>query len=293
MIPVTLFPCPYTDGARVVAEISLALNLPLYTDQMVLDQICATTGRSQKRMKYHLSYEGLLDERLVKERELCLDLVRGKLAELCLAPTSWFYFGTFSSLLKDEAVNTLNTIILANEDCRIERAASHEKISMEKATRLVRNRDALAGAWTSYLFNTQPYDESLYDLVVNYDCQDLMDVIGWICVQFDDFMQTMTIPTDLPASSPPELSQIKDLLTSRGINAGVTAVNGDLLIKLGGSRPFFAKFAPAILEWTSDIRKARNIRVVHTDHPAAAMGPRHLVYRPASAYYLPSVLDPA
>jgi len=292
MIPITLFPCPYTDGARVVAEISLALNLPLYTDQMVLDKICTTTGRSQKRMKYHLSYEGLLDERLVKEREVCLNLVREYLAELCLSSTSWFYFGTFSSLLKDEAVNTLNAVILASEDCRIERAASHEKISQEKATRLVRNRDALASAWTSYLFNTQPYDESLYDLVVNYDCQDLMDVIGWICVQFDDFMQTIAMPAQLPESTPPELAQTKDLLTARAINADVTAVNGDLLIKLGGSKPFFSKFAPAILEWTSDIRKTRNIRVIRTEHPAAAASPRHLMYKPLSAFYFPSIMNP-
>lgn len=48
MITLSLFPCSFTDGARIIGELSNALDKPVYTDEMVLNEVVETTGRSLK-----------------------------------------------------------------------------------------------------------------------------------------------------------------------------------------------------------------------------------------------------
>ena len=273
MITLALFPCSFTDGARVIGELSNALVKPVYTDTMVLRDIVAKTGRSQKRLAARLFFEGKMNTRTRKEKDSAISLVRKILAELIVAPTDWIYFGMFSSLLKFESVHTLHTLIVADEDCRVERAVTHEKISEISALRLIRNHDAKAEAWTQYLFKRQPYDSGLYDTVVHYDCQDLMDVVAWIYMKHEEHICRIEEKEYPAAGDNRELAaKIKLILLQKGIKANVMTTEGEVQITINASPHFFSRLAPDILELTSNLADVRSVKVIRHYQPDHQIG---------------------
>jgi cytidylate kinase len=182
MISLALFPCVFTDGARVLGEVSALLRLPVYTDDMILREIAENRGRSLKKMKNRLFFG-----RNIKERRRVLSLVKGAVADLLLLPEDYIYYGFFMSLLGSDMNGVLKVLIQADEQCRVLRAMRQEGLRAENARRIIAEHDLRATNWSRFVCGREPYDQELYDSVITYDCQDLIDVTGYIYMLHEEY----------------------------------------------------------------------------------------------------------
>lgn len=180
MISIALFPCRFTDAARVIGELSYTLCRPVYTDKMLLEDVSTSEGIEINTLQQKLFSDNQQAHRRSMEKEILVDLVRQRLAGLLADSTDWIYYGFFSSLLESNDHLIQKILILADEKSRIRRATRQEKITEEIARKLIKKHDQKAACWTQFLFNKPPYSPDLYDTVIRYEGQDLLDVVAYI-----------------------------------------------------------------------------------------------------------------
>lgn len=189
MISIALFPCRYTDAARITGELSYTLCQPVYTDSMLLEEVSKKEGVPVKTLQEKLFSDDQQKHRRSMEKEILIDLLRQRCTGLLADSTNYIYYGFFSSLLESNDHLIQKILILSDEKSRIQRATRQEKITEEIARKLIKEHDQKAACWAQFLFNKPPYSPDLYDTVIRYEGQDLLDVIAYIFMLQEEQVQ--------------------------------------------------------------------------------------------------------
>ena len=129
MISIALFPCLFTDGARVLGELSYTLSKPVCTDQMLLQEIADNSSITVNTLWSRLFSWAHPASRRGFEKERLVNLVRQHLAAMLTADEDWIYYGYFTSLLESDHGPINKILIIAEEDCRVQRALRQEGLS--------------------------------------------------------------------------------------------------------------------------------------------------------------------
>lgn len=188
MLNTAIFPCIFTDGARVLGELSYALEAQIYTDKMLLQKIADTYGENVKKLESQIfgsSNHGPSYNR----RATLLPLVKDELEGLIDATKNYIYYGFFTLLLDSTEHFIQKILIFADLDCRIERARIQEGLNEKKAREVIREHDKKALCWSQFLFKSPPYNQDLYDTFIRYECQDLVDVVAYVCMVHEEHTQ--------------------------------------------------------------------------------------------------------
>jgi hypothetical protein len=185
MISIALFPCVFTDGARIVGELSYTLEKPVYTDQMILDMMSEQQGISVTELQDRLFTRTHKASRLSLEKEKLIECARHFLDQIQSEATDYLYYGFFTSLIDASTAFTQRILIIADHHCRIKRAQRQEHLPESKAITAIHDHDIKAACWTRFLHDRPPYHADLFDTVIRYECQDLFDVITYICMKYD------------------------------------------------------------------------------------------------------------
>jgi len=176
----------FTDGARVVGELSYTLDKPVYTDQMILQKMSEQLGVRIIDLQERLFDQTHKTGNLGIDKEKLIELTRHYLDQIQSDVTDFLYYGFFTSLIDSGESFTQKILIFADIECRIKRAERQEYLTESKAERAVREHDSKAACWTRFLHDRDPYHPDLFDTVVTYECQDLFDVISYIYMSYDD-----------------------------------------------------------------------------------------------------------
>ena len=181
MLSIAIFPCLFTGAAGIVGELSNALNLKVYTDTMILADMKKYYDIPVKDL------DGILFGKLKKksvahiEKENYAKLLQHYLQHLQKKRNrNSLHYGLHTSLLtayNDKIVKVLITDTFAG---RQHRGIKFEGLSEEEAAICIKKHDKKAHRWTQFLFQKDPYDESLYDLVLQNKKGDSTDITNKI-----------------------------------------------------------------------------------------------------------------
>jgi cytidylate kinase len=192
MRSIALFPCSYTDEARIIGELSNALHLRVYTDEMLFSEISEQFGIPVEKLKKILFRRTPIQNRNRLEKDKYIDLVRCSLAaRRVLSRDGCIFYGVHTSLLDTESDRVLKVLVFDEVEGRVQRAMQQEGFSENAARDFIIHHDKKVSAWTQCLFNEDAYAPSLYDLVVTYNNGELLDIITQIMQRFDDFAYSL------------------------------------------------------------------------------------------------------
>ncbi len=185
MISIALFPCLFTDGARVVGELSYTFGNPVMTDELLIHELSKENEYTASEIRTHLfgPPTGKMSQEIIKA-ELVSQVTR-HLATLLQDSTDWLYYGFFTILLDSAKHNLRKILITADYECRQRNAERQESLTREKALDKIKEHDQTASYWTQYITGSSPYSPRLYDTVIEYQCQDLLDVIASIFMLYE------------------------------------------------------------------------------------------------------------
>ncbi|MFH0782635.1 MAG: cytidylate kinase family protein [Pseudomonadota bacterium] len=193
MRSIALFPCPYTDGAMIIGELSTALRLKVYTDEMLFADISDRFGVPKKTLRR--MFFGTAQSRNGKpfEKEIFVDLARRTLAaQRKLFSGRRMFFGLHTALLDPQLARVLKVLVYDDEGRRIKRAMRQEGFSRIVAREVVRQHDRKASALTHFLFDKEPYDFSLHDVVIVHGTRDTLEVTRQIIQHYNDIESWFT-----------------------------------------------------------------------------------------------------
>lgn len=216
MWSIALFPCSYTDGARIIGELSYSLNLQVYTDEMLFSEVSARFGLPVEKLTKVIYEKDSSQRQNTPDKKKYINMLSSTLTALMmLTPRKRMYYGLHTSLLDPRIHRVLRVLVMDDKRSREKRAKQQEGLSEEVAGDHIRIHDEQAFTWTRFLFQKDAYDKSLYDIVVHSENRDFFDLTAKITRHYKALKSAPAQPPihDPLADSGTTFSQIIKFLT--------------------------------------------------------------------------------
>jgi hypothetical protein len=137
-----------------------------------------------KRILFGLSMEL---NRYKLKKEQYVNLLKCTLeARRRLSPGGCIFYGLHTSLLDPENDRVLKMLVFDDEKGRMRRAMQQERFSETTARDHIRRHDKKVTEWAQFLFNKNPYCRSLFNLVILWKNNSLIDITAHIVKQFQN-----------------------------------------------------------------------------------------------------------
>jgi cytidylate kinase len=165
---IALFPCYYTDEAALIGESCYLLNERICTDEMLLDDVSRHFSLSRAELKKILFGAHKQSPRHIATKNKYLNLLKLSIEMRLLENREVFvHYGLHTSLLPVNSIAFAKFLVVDDLQTRIKRAVQLEGFSKEKTAKLhIARKDKTAKHWTHFLLGTDPYDESLHDIII-------------------------------------------------------------------------------------------------------------------------------
>jgi cytidylate kinase len=185
MQSLALFPCSYTDEAGLIGELSNALQLRVYTDEMLFSDISDQFGIHVEKVKKILFRTSPELNRYKLKKEKYINLLRCSLeARRKLSPGGCIFYGVHTSILDTEGDQVFKVLVVDDEQGRVRRAMQQDGLSEDAAREYIRRHDEKVSKWTQFLFNEEAYAHSLHDLVISWKNNCFLNILGQITERF-------------------------------------------------------------------------------------------------------------
>lgn len=185
MSSIAIFPCIYTDGARILGELTYNLQSRVYTDEMLLADMSKQFGLSVKKTK-NIIWENLPTlRRGILKKDKYISLLKCTLdAQTKLTHGQYIYFGLHTLLLGSYNERVFKVLVNDSKRNRVKRAMVKEGLSETAAIQQIMLHDEQASGWTQYLFKKKAYDPSLYDLVIQSENRNFFEITDEIITHY-------------------------------------------------------------------------------------------------------------
>jgi cytidylate kinase len=176
------------------------------------------------------------------------------------------YHGLAGHILLKEIDKVLKVRILADPDLRVAVVMEREQVGEKGARKMIDKIDEERRKWTRRLYGVDPWDPSLYDLVV---CIDKIKVEGAIRLICEAASQEAFLLTEQDREKLGDLSlscKVKSVLMELDHNVTVTSSYGNVLVFTKGDDRKARKLEKKILSLAGRIEGIHNIEV-HAGEP--------------------------
>lgn len=171
------------------------------------------------------------------------------------------YHGLAGHLLLTGVPHVLKVRIIADLPLRIEAVMEREGITEDEAHTLLQRNDQERRKWTRTLYGVDPWDSSLYDLVVHIHKLTVSDAVDFICQAATKEQFTTTASCQRKMEDLALACQVKAALVDPFFDIRVTSEYGNVLIFTKTSDRHLNKLKKMAREIESKIKGINNLEV--------------------------------
>lgn len=230
MAVITVFSGSYCGGEEVVQQVAERLNLNRL-DEELFTEISRRYGVSAEKLSNTMAGSIPFMNKITREREKNIAYLKAVLAELVTQDNQLLH--GFTGLLIPRTVTyVMRVCVIANFNFRVDRVMSVENKSEKEAQKIIHKDDMELSAWTKFLYEKPPYDESLFDIIIPMQDTSVAEAVDIICENADKDA-VKTTPESQKAAEDFRLAAAVDLaLVEAGLDEEVTAIDGLVTIKI-------------------------------------------------------------
>lgn len=230
MAVITIFGGSFCNSETVADGVAARLKYERVGDDL-LDAVAERCGVARDRLVRTMEGPPPFLNKLTHERQKNVAYLRSAMAELVLKDDV-VYHGLAGHLVPARVSHVLRVCVIANLDHRVAVAMKQAGLSEKQAVKTIHKDDGLRLRWTRDLHGHDPYDASLYDLVLAMQSTTLDAAVGSICetVQGDELRTT---PDSRQAAEDFVLAAAVEIaLAPLGHKVEITSSRGDVTIAL-------------------------------------------------------------
>lgn len=269
MAIITISRGSYSMGKAVAEKVGERLGYEIISG----DLLFKTSNRfhvSQKNLEKAIHDAPGIFERYSHAKAVYLAYLRSTLAEM-VATGNIVYHGLAGHLLLNRLSHVLKIRITANLEGRVARKMK-EGFSEQNARARILEDDAERIQWTRKIYNADPKDSSLYDLVICIDRLSVEDAVEFICqcasrTAFESTKERIRQSQDLSLACSVKASFVESFP-----DVGVTCEYGNLLVYATEKEAHTVRFKKILATLEKDHNGIHNIEV-HT----GVLGPEDAV----------------
>lgn len=179
MPSVSLFSGIFCRGEEVARRLAGSQGYELIDDQALI------TGASQRFQQSTRRFECVLAggespfERLSHRKGNAMTCLKQVLADILLKDRA-VLLGFAGHLIPRNVTHVLRVCLIAEKGFRIREALEDKGLSERAALKAVRKEDKRAAVWTHFLFQKDPWDSELYDMVLPIDKKGVDGTVAFI-----------------------------------------------------------------------------------------------------------------
>ncbi len=230
MSVITIFSGAFCEEESVVKNVLSASGFKLIMDNDIVARASRLSKMSANKISRAFLAKESIFNNFTHEKEVSIAWLKLAVAEH-LAADKLLVSGCASRLIPKDLSHVLKVCIIADMKFRMTVAISEEKISEKEAIKLIHKQDEDKTAWIKNLYNkNDPWDSSLYDLVIPMDKMDLNKAVSLIV---ENAGKDILKPTKLSQKFVEDFllaSQVEVQLAKEGHNVGVLAKDGVITV---------------------------------------------------------------
>ncbi len=167
-------------GDEVAAGVATRLGCPLTATDGLLEKASNLSSLPVERLSRALLGTRSVFNRLTREKERGVGIVRQALARMAQAEEGVIH--SFAvHLLPTSLTQVLRVGLAAPMDFRIEQRVAGGEVDRREAEAGLQADDESLGRWTQYLFGVHPLTKSLYDIFLPMDSTSVKEAVDTIC----------------------------------------------------------------------------------------------------------------
>jgi len=180
MSVISIFSSIFCNEEPIITGLISCTGFPLLRDSDIVATACEMSGIHQSKMEWVFSSKTSIFNQFTHEKERSIAYLKLALAK-AFDQQHLIIEGFISHLIPREINHILNICLIADLPSRIVRAVKEQNITENEAIRLIKNKDEDRAIWVNSLLNKDdPWDASLYDILIPTDKIEVDAVIGLI-----------------------------------------------------------------------------------------------------------------
>lgn len=223
---ITIFSGSFCNEDLVVQDIINNTKYQLVTDKDFIPKVVSLSGMKKNKIENTLSAKTSIFNKFTHEKERAIAYFKLSLAET-LSRNNLLILGFAGQLVPSEATHVLKICLIAEMKFRIINASKKLGVSEKEAAKLIQKNDENCTAWIQTLFeNNDPWDSSLYDIVIP---TDKIDASSAACLIKENIVKDVMKITENSKQSIEDFllaAKVETLIANEGHSVKVKAENG-------------------------------------------------------------------
>lgn len=156
------------------------------TDADIVAKAATHSGVAESKISRAFGAKASVFNPFTHEKERAIAYLRLAMAELLTAEERFLFQGASAHLIPREVTHCLHLCLIADLKFRLERAKADAELSEAEALKTIRREDEDRAAWVETLsFKTDPWDPSLYDMIIPTDKMTLEEIVQQVGKNID------------------------------------------------------------------------------------------------------------
>lgn len=231
MPSITIFTgtCRYEEGVSFrVAEF---LGFELIDDQALISEASKRFQLPVSKFQNALAGKTSVFNKFTHERERSIAYLKLVLADH-LKKGNLVFCGFAGHLIPENITHVLRVGIVPEKKDRVHQAMQRQGVSQKDTLRFVRKEDERAALWTNSLFQKDPWDAELYDIIIPMDKESVEDAVSLICEHVQKDVLKPTPATREAVEDFCLAAEVEAALAKEGHDVSVLAEDGVITLTI-------------------------------------------------------------
>jgi CheY-like chemotaxis protein len=176
---VTIFSGAFCKGEELSTLVAEAMGCDRFTESAIIARASAMRGVAPDKFERVIHSKTSVFNRFTHERERYVAAFKLVLAEM-LTEGDRVFFGYSGHLIPQSVTHVLKACVIADKAFRIRQAVETGALTEARASKAIDMDDSRRADWTEYLMRAQPWNPSLYDIVLPMDKTKMEEAVALI-----------------------------------------------------------------------------------------------------------------
>jgi two-component system, OmpR family, response regulator CpxR len=228
---ITIFSGTFCGEEEVIREILNATGYRRITDEDIVANAVEVSGMSDQKIRNAFSSKTSVFNKFTNEKERAMSWIRLSLAGM-LFEDQLMIQGFCGQMIPKDVTHVLRICLIADMKHRLTLAVE-SGISEKEAAGIIRHQDEERAVWIHTLYQLKdPWDPSLYDIVIPTDKMDVQEMVSLI---ENNLRSEVIKPTDASKKATEDFllaAKTEVALSKEGHSVGVKARDGSVTLTI-------------------------------------------------------------
>lgn len=176
MSDIFMFSGIHTNSEKIAEKISSITGYRIILDEELIEEAGKKYAISAEKIKRAVFGKASVFNKFTHEKERCTAYLKSVLANH-MKKDNCIYYGFAGHCIPEKITHVLKVLVIDDMKHRVSRAVQAGCSSEKEALKLIHKKDENNLIWTKYLFEKEPWDPSMYDLVVPSGKMDIDEAV--------------------------------------------------------------------------------------------------------------------